>query len=278
MSNLKYKFNKVKSAPSIYLNWIFVTVLATLAVLANVVQIWTAHTNSAIIVLSLILLLLSFTNMFLTKESEAYKIRHRRLLRINSDLHDVAEKLRDYRTTNKSESDCLNALTSICFTTYAKIMSDMFGRYPKITIKYISNGKLCSLRSKEQTERCGEPEMPDSNPIFKLFVKYTDKFKELYIKNTDDIESNKLIFGLEATDIKARALKHDYRTFLAIPIRQSGLITDGVCIKNTIGFIGADLPSEDLFGDILKDEMYIFYTIADLVSEVIVDLQKTKTQ
>ncbi|HKP98521.1 MAG TPA: hypothetical protein VJ385_22515 [Fibrobacteria bacterium] len=270
MTKIKFRkrFIRLARSPLTYVEWLGSTIATALGTVSAIYGLLPAERDKVILWLVGALVFFALINLALITLFNAYKVRYRRGQRTYEAIHRIVEEARNCRNTLTSEN-CNRAIREICFNHIAKVLGDFFGPTPKITLKYVQNDLLQSMRSGDQFGRLTTPEKVKENEVFEKLVKHPDKFGALYIKDIRDKQEVSQIFGVEGERLGQRA-EGKYRTFMAIPLRSSRYQDGPLPVKNTIGMLGFDSMKPGSFEDLEEEDYQALYAIVDILSECVI--------
>lgn len=220
------------------------------------------------------------------------ELRIKRLKKNNQIFNEnIVHVLQRYRVKKEKLLERKESLDSEYIeTTIKEILKGVNNTYIKqihrkdvsITLKYLANGVLHPIRIGIAHEtRDQDPEEWEKAYVYKCLVEDGKKITFIYIKNIKNITACEMKYvGRYVNEIKSRAERYNYNSFIAIPLRGGKInLANGNGYKieqyEDLGFIGLDLREKYGFGNFSYHEYFFLKNIADLLAEPIKDLIKT---
>jgi len=209
-------------------------------------------------------------------------IRNKRMMESAAVMHGIAEIIRDYRAsklqTVLNKNDIIRDILHIIEVFGEKFLIPNHGSAPNITVKYLFNSKMYSIRKGPDIHR-REAGIEDREKchVFNV-LQGPQKLKFLYVKNVqkpDDLEREAM--GQLWTEIAARAKNH-YSTFIAFPINTGNMspALTGIPTREALGMLGIDYKKHYFIGNINDFEIQMMACIIDSLSEIVYDLIETE--
>lgn len=197
--------------------------------------------------------------------------------------------MKEYRTL-KYEKKKKNSFDEDFIKRYIKIalqgtvdtyLSSLHRGEISIAVKYLKDQKLFPIRAGEGADiRSNKPEDIDEAFTYRCLAGFGTPLRYIYIQNLEKLNREELkVVGVYEQQIRSRA-GENYQTFIAVPIRGAEIEEDRfeVEVMRDLGLLGIDLERKFGFGNITNSEIYFLASLADLLSEPIVDLLLLRKQ